>query len=164
MSYIALANITLGSDQQTVTFSNIPTSVGGVNLRDLVLVFNGALTGNDVFIMRYNGDTGANYAYIEARGQSGNTVVSESVSGRTFNYLGFLSAGRNTSITQIMDYSATDKHKSALSRYGNSNADQVGMVALRWGNTAAITSISIRPEQSTLISSGATLALYGIAG
>ena len=163
-AYIPLATITLGSNQQTVTFSNIPTSVNGVNLRDLVLVFNGALTGNDTFRMRLNGDTGANYDNVEARAQSGNTTVAEGLTGRTSFYLGFLSSGRNDVVTQIFDFSATNKHKAALTRYGNAGADYVGMVATGWVNTAAVNSVLVRPDQSTSIAAGGTISLYGIAG
>jgi len=63
-------------------------------------------------------------------------------------------------VSQINDASATDKHKSVISR--NSNATgTVNMSAVRWANTAAVTSITI--SCSSNIAAGSTLALFGVA-
>jgi len=61
---------------------------------------------------------------------------------------------------QIMDYSATDKHKSGLIRF-TSTPDQPVTVAqaFRWASTSAITTITLADATFT---SGSTFALYGI--
>jgi hypothetical protein len=65
-------------------------------------------------------------------------------------------------IMQIMDYSATDKHKSVLCRFKRGGGyDSVWMLAGRWANTNAITSISFGPASGTL-DAGLTASLYGI--
>ena len=61
----------------------------------------------------------------------------------------------------FFDYSATDKHKSALSRLSDAGAS-VSMSANRWASTAAITSITMTASTGTF-SAGATFHLYGIA-
>jgi hypothetical protein len=59
-----------------------------------------------------------------------------------------------------MDYSATDKHKTYLSR--SNNADN-GTTALtgRWANTSAITTVAIS-SQTGSIRTGTSISLYGI--
>jgi hypothetical protein len=67
---------------------------------------------------------------------------------------------QTNNIIQIMDYSATDKHKTILSRY-NSPSASLQMAAERWANTSAITSIYCGMKTGTM-SSGTTLSLYGV--
>jgi hypothetical protein len=59
-----------------------------------------------------------------------------------------------------MDYSATDKHKTVLTR-NNITDNNVTAIASRWANTAAITSVTVLSPSST-ITSGSTISLYAI--
>jgi hypothetical protein len=76
----------------------------------------------------------------------------------------FLIGITNTTFTsqyiQVMDYSATDKHKTVLARNA-STVNSVNAHAARWANTGAITSIVVLTESSTF-ASGSTFSLYGI--
>jgi hypothetical protein len=60
-----------------------------------------------------------------------------------------------------MDYSATDKHKTVLSRYGNSSTE-VDMAASRWADTSAINSIQILLADAETYSAGSNFSLYGV--
>jgi hypothetical protein len=66
---------------------------------------------------------------------------------------------------QIMDYSATDKHKNVLIRerfYGATSADvRTAALMARWANTGAISTISIFLNSGN-IAAGARFDLYGI--
>jgi hypothetical protein len=64
-------------------------------------------------------------------------------------------------VTQFFDYSATDKHKSALIRFG-SGATLVGAYATRWADNSAVTSIELIGNTGNFLA-GSTLSLYGIA-
>jgi len=64
-------------------------------------------------------------------------------------------------ILQFFDYSATNKHKSVLSRSDTATYG-TGATANRWGSTAAISSILLYPNMN-LFESGSTFHLYGIA-
>ena len=67
-------------------------------------------------------------------------------------------------ITEFMDYSATDKHKTILmtnSSQATTASPMVGKIAARWANTAAINTILIYPV-STTMAAGSSFALYGI--
>jgi len=165
-TYTALANITLGSAASTITFSSIPATY-----RDLVLVMAERNTTDDVgFVMRFNGDSGSNYNYVLARGGDIGGVVSNQASSQTQMFVGGWSFGNGTSFPapitiDIMDYSATDKHKTVLDRFQtrrNDGSGETGMMAGRWASTSAITTILLYPT-SSIFAANTTVALYGIA-
>ena len=160
-TYTPLATVTLGSSASSVTFSSIPTDG---TYRDLVLVTKGG-GGANVFVS-INGDTtNSNYSAVQMSG-TGSVAVGalptpDTAQARFLNYYGFMTADLNTVIiTQFMDYSATDKHKTYLSRSNNA-ANGVAALAGRRANTEAITSIAIISDGSFL--TGSTFNLFGIA-
>jgi len=155
-TYTPLATVTLGSSASSVTFSNIPATY-----RDLIVV--GEFVPSGAFAdmgLRFNSDGGTNYSFVEAAG-NGSAAQSNSGSRAQAVMLYTLGTNRWSFIAQIMDYSATDKHKTVLSR-ANSAAVVTIMTANRWANTAAITSVTVRPDASTF-ASGSTFNLFGIS-
>jgi hypothetical protein len=68
---------------------------------------------------------------------------------------------RSNQIAQIMDYSATDKHKSILART-NDATQLVQMIAGRWANTAGVTTIQVYGSGANM-RAGSNISLYGIA-
>jgi len=159
---VALANITLASSASTVTFSSIPATY-----RDLRLVINYTLSANptarDSFIA-FNGDTGANYSYVYMYGSGSSTGSSSVGSDNNIQWPLDASGSRITTIQMnIMDYSATDKHKTVIMR-----ADDAGYMTLaeagRWASTSAITSMMITSGDSGSrpFIAGSTFSLYGI--
>jgi hypothetical protein len=151
-TYTPLANVTLGATAATVTFGSIPAT-----MRDLVVIVNGTTSSNVFTGLRFNSDSGSNYTFVRMfTGPTSNTDT------RTY---GLLTSGNPTltlnAIAQIMDYSATDKHKTVLVR-SNIPADTVAAHAVRWANTAAITTVGVAAISGTW-SAGTTFALYGIA-
>jgi hypothetical protein len=155
-TYTPLANVTLGSSAASVTFSSIPATY-----RDLIVVVNGG--GGDNVFLAINGDTtDANYSAVQMSG-SGSVADGGAVPSfynRILNNWGFMTNNLNTNyIVQFMDYSATDKHKTYLSRSNNA-ANGMTALAGRRANTAAITSVGILSSASFL--TGSTFALYGV--
>lgn len=153
-TYTPLATVTLGSSASSVSFSNIPATP----YRDLVLVADGTSSTSDFCFLRFNGDT-SNYTRVGMLGVGASVI---SFADSDASAIGFQSTGRSNNIVQIMDYSATDKHKTYLSR-NNVNAAQVQANAHRYASTSAITSLAIVPATGT-ISTGTTFSLYGIVG
>ena len=147
-TYTALANITLGSSASSVTFSSIPATY-----RDLILTLNGVGTGAAPLRLRYNADSGSNYTYVGT-----SNVYSEA--GTTTSACQFFDIDTNRYFyqCQIMDYSATDKQKTTITR----GRREPHMEANRWANTAAITSISVSTP-SNAMAAGFTITLFGIA-
>ena len=147
---------TLSSSASSVTFSAIPQGY-----RDLVLIVDLDGIAMDALGIRFNGDTGSNYTDVKMRG-NGSTTQSAT---QTDSYIeiGINTAGESGKrlyVTNIMDYSATDKHKSVLSR-GNSSGNVVALAG-RWANTSAITSLSVIEAFSAGFTAGDTFYLWGL--
>jgi len=154
-TYVALATTTLSATASSVTFSSIPASY-----RDLVLVAQVPNhSGVAQVYLRYNGDSGANYTNVYMRG-IGSAAQSGSDS-LTINYLFNYAPVNAVAVTQIMDYSATDKHKTLLTRTNMPSSATVAY-ASRWADTSAINSIEVFTNAGTL-NAGSVLSLYGIA-
>ena len=157
-TYTPLANITLGSAQASISFSGISQSY-----RDLVLVFNPIVStaGNGVF-MTFNSDSAGNYANLIMRG-NGSATSAWSYTAQPAIFVTFGSVDNTGTVTlaNIQDYSASDKHKTALVRHNAVTAVTEAIVG-RWGNTAAITTITLTGNGVNL-SAGTSVALYGIA-
>ena len=150
-TYDLLDSTTLGTAAASVTFSSIDQSYG-----DLILVFRGSAASDDYLGLQFNSDTTSSYSVVRAY----NTL-----SG-TFNAIyGLIGSGDgsidNLQIVQIMDYSATDKHKTFLSR--SNNTGYVAMHAGRWANTSAITSVKIMTGLGANYVAGSTFQLFGVA-
>ena len=153
-TYIALANLTLTGNDAEIVFSSIPATY-----RDLVVIaYNKNATGIAGCRMRLNGDTGNNYSYVSMDGSdagatSGGQADSSLNIAVSTNEFG-------TALFHIMDYSATDKHKTVLGR-GNAGGIYTRAGAGRWANTAAVTSVTITTNAYDFVS-GSTFSLYGI--
>jgi hypothetical protein len=154
-TYTPLATVTLGSSASSVTFSSIPATY-----RDLIVVIDAkTTTGTFAFGGRFNGDTGSNYSRVRMGG-NGSTAYS---SADTFSYFRLTSSDtpdNGMRIAQIMDYSATDKHKTVLVR-DNVAGNNVAAIANRWANTAAVTSLAAICDGGTF-ATGSTFSLYGV--
>jgi hypothetical protein len=151
--YIPLATVTLSSTTQSVTFSNIPATY-----RDLIFIYNGTVSSGAFARIRFNSDGGFNYSNVQLYGSG--SAVSSSLPGNGDNIeFAEFQATHNSAIVQIMDYSATDKHKTVLGRSDNAISN-VQLKAGRWANTAAITTIQVLASNML---SGTTLSLYGIS-
>lgn len=154
---IALATTTLGASASSVTFSSIPAVY-----KDLILFADYQMSSTGPPIVRFNGDSGSNYSRVY---MSGNGGVQNSTGGAGTSYeIGYFAGGdRVRTITQIMDYSATDKYKTILDRVSNTGTYKtVAGIAARWGSTSAITSIYY--GAGTNFAAGSTFSLFGIKG
>lgn len=153
-TYTPLAEITLTGTDAEVNF----TSISGI-YRDLILIWNGQSTGS--VGVRVNGDTAQNYpvVYTQDAGSgalTNQTALLTSVSGWSSNTDSMFKM-------DFMDYSATDKHKSVLTRSGvNTGSLQVHMMASRWASTSAITSLRVFTYSGSM-NAGTTISLYGVA-
>jgi hypothetical protein len=150
-TYTPLATVTLGSSAASVTFSSIPATY-----RDLILVAT-VEHATAVLNVTFNSDTGSNYSRVFAYG-TGASVASFSQTNTSF-VLSTGTADFLPQILEIMDYSATDKHKTALLKQNDYGTAAMG--AFRWANTAAITTMSCSAGAGTFVS-GSTFNLYGV--
>jgi hypothetical protein len=149
--------VTLGGTATSVTFSSIPATY-----RDLILVVSGLTTTTtvDALTIRFNSDTGSNYSNVTMTGD-GSSAASAS-STNTAALAGVIGNGATSvNVISVMDYSATDKHKTVIGR-GNVPNWGTRAAASRWANTAAITSALVRTNSDLTFTAGSTFSLYGV--
>jgi hypothetical protein len=149
-STTALATITLQSASSSVTFSGIPSTY-----RDLVLVVNAEVTGNGNFTLKLNNDSG-NSSSVQMYGD-GSSAVSFTETNPVWAL--WISGQQHLGIFQIMDYSATDKHKTTLGRVNRSNGIALAG-ASRWASNTAVSSLVVTLSANSF-SIGSTFSLYG---
>lgn len=160
-TYLPIANITLGSAATSVSFSNITQ-----HYRDLVLVtslrYPTSATQNAR--MTFNNDSSNSYKLVYIDAYSTNSTLTGIDDGTNFS-LHFASTNLSTnphlSVTNFMDYSATDKHKHGLIRYGAASSG-TGMYGMRYESNSPITSMQIYATNSIAWQAGSTFALYGV--
>lgn len=151
-THVLLNQIELSSTTSSVTFSNIPSTYG-----DLVLVYGGNTTSSGAYDIRLklNGDT-SNYSAVVMYGTgSANGSFTQSSS----NLVNLGSDARSTVVVQVMDYMATDKHKTSLIRADSSGTTSA--VAQRWAITTAVSSLSFEIGAGVFVI-GSTFSLYGV--
>jgi hypothetical protein len=151
-TYTSLATVTLTSSASSVSFSSIPATY-----RDLILVADVLGTGTSSASFILNTDLPAasyNRVIMIGNGSSASTFA-----GNDNNVFGFNTSGRTFATFQIQDSSATDKHKTTLYRITDPDAETVAG-AIRWSNTAAVT--SVRLSTAGNFASGSNFNLYGV--
>ena len=159
--YTVIDSQVLSTSAASVTFSSIP---GGY--KDLVLVLGtGGVAGSSARL-RFNSDTGANYSWVRMEG-NGSSAASASGTGSFLPLSGniYTDTGLTYNVqVSLLDFAATDKHKSVLHRVNQTTEPTYGGVgtaahASRWANTAAITNIEV---YGTTFAIGSTFFLYQI--
>jgi len=152
-TYTPLATTVLSGGETSVTFASIPSGY-----RDLILQGVTKAGAEIALFIAFNSDTtAANYSYVYMLGNGSSTSSAASGANR-------LVSSTTTSASslriQIMDYSATDKQKTYLSRADVSAAFTYALTG-RWANTNAITSVAISVASNSF-SADTTLSLFGI--
>jgi hypothetical protein len=158
---VQLATITLTSAQSSVVFSNIPTN----GFKDLHLVCKlGVSSANGGGFIFNNDTTSGNYSWVQMLGSGSSTL---SNSGALANNSMAISPNYNlpTSLSlnftmDIMDYSATDRHKTMIWRADDAAQNTLAIVG-RWASTNAITKIDLSANVTTWLA-GSTFSLYGV--
>lgn len=155
VTYTPIATITTTSSNASVSFANIPSTY-----RDLILVYNGtnsSSTGG--MLVRINADSGNNYNDLFLS-HNGDTPAAGIQTNTNNANIFFGTTARTLGISQFIDYSATNKHKTILTR-DTAGGTNVRATVTRWANTAAITQIQILRSDAT-ISVGSTFKLFGV--
>jgi hypothetical protein len=152
-TYTRIASTTLASASGAVTFSSIPATY-----RDLIV---------SVVILGLTTSPTTRDSYLTLNGTGGSSVfmygAGSGVSGTRSEIHIPYGPYQNHTTVEIMDYSATDKHKTIIKRNGSaSNVDWA--IASRWPDTAAVNSITFNaPDSGTrTFIAGSVFTLYGI--
>lgn len=156
-----------------VTFNDIPQTYKHLQLR--IMARSTIADTNDFVIIKFNGDSGANYTYHYLRGD-GTSASAQGSGYGTSDYLrsaGFISGANATSqvfgasVVDILDYANTSKLKTIRTLTGkdansNNSDGRIYLWSLLWGSTDAITSINLTTQAN--IAQYSRFSLYGIKG
>jgi hypothetical protein len=169
-SFESIATFTGSSGaSNTVTFSSIPSGYKSLQIRWQYLdSVNSAALVN----LRFNGDTGTNYARHRLMGYN-SSVFTSATAGTTAIYISSNNSTISTNTTfpgvgivDIIDYSSTTKNKTVRGIYGldgnnAANYDEITLLSGLWMSTSAINSITIFTG-GTKFNTGSSIALYGV--
>ena len=159
----AIQTITTSGAATNVSFTSIPGTY-----KNLRIVYQAALTGTtwDEFLLRFNGNTGANYDRQILQGR-GTTVTASDTFGSTSIRIGNMNEINGTSgqIT-IANYKDTTFDKQAVSyffgKHGTSTTNVfVGLFAGTLRSTSAVTQIDLFNLGSQAFVNGSSFTLYG---
>ena len=162
-TYDVIGSTTLGSNQTTITFNNIPGTY-----TDLKLIFNGNCSvASRYFVLQFNADTGTNYQMLYMTGSGGTASAGLRTSDTALYTNNF--SGSSTTIPQlitvdILSY-ASSNFKTTFSLVSN-NQNASGTVDTSvggWRSTNAITRIDLTYfVAGGDIVAGSTATLFGI--
>ena len=151
----------------SVTFSSIPQTFKHLQIRTSTVA-----TTNGYIESRLNADSGSNYAWHILTGQGSAAGFGASTPQAKFRVTGYNlqmdATNPYVSITDILDYTNTNKHTTirTLSGKDSNGAGEMNLVSGLWLNSAAVTSIELflSPVVSNTFLTGSHIALYGIKG
>jgi hypothetical protein len=173
-SYESIATTTVGGGgSATITFSSIPATYTHLQLRYICQDNRG--TYNDSLMnIRFNSDTGNNYAWHYVRGNGSATESSGTTSTAQIQVTTTASSATSkfvAGVLDVLDYRNTNKYKTARLLTGfdtnNTGTGSVGLIYLNsglWQNTNAITTITFASALGTQFNQYSSFALYGIKG
>lgn len=163
---IPLASVTLSAATASITFSGISQSY-----TDLLLVAMWRKSGNgsqDKIDCRVNGDSGTNYSDTYLYG-GGSSAASGRETGKTMFMAGYAASSDASSgafgmtTMNFQSYSNTTTYKTIINNSFTSAPSGVVIPCVGlWRSTAAITSITLYPDDNSNWISGCTFNLYGI--
>ncbi len=173
-SFDLLETQVLGSGQASVTFSSLSTYSTYQHLQLRITTrTNRSGADSDPVVMRFNSDSGANYATHGLIGYNfGATTAVSSNNGTSTNHL-FLTEAMpvNSStansfgamVVDILDPYETTKNKTVRTLAGMKDAwSSVEIRSGVWLNTAALTSLTILPLLGSQLVANSRFSLYGL--
>jgi len=169
--YELISSSILGSSQSSIVFdvSSFASTYKHLQIR---YVARSTRAGNtlDGLAVRFNADTGTNYAGHFLRG-NGSAVSSGAETSISKPQIGIIPAASSTAnvfgsgVADFLDPFSTTKNKTFRSLYGMTSQNFVALNSGLWLNTNAITSITIfQTEGSNNLLTGSRFSLYGIKG
>jgi hypothetical protein len=154
-----------GVGTNTVIFSSIPSTYKHLQIRTNIF----QATGADIFL-KINSTQGLGVHYIVGNGTSataGYDSLPSGSNGQYFGNVGASSTGAQVGITDIFDYTNTNKYKVArtlggLDTNSGTTTNRVWLYSFLFDTTAAVSSITFYSANS--FATGSSFALYGIKG
>ena len=170
-SFESIQTVTVGSGgSSSISFTSIPATYTHLQIRGIGRTDRSE--GNqDALKIRYNSDTGNNYAihYLLGNGSSVSAGASTGISGVFADGITNTNSAANcfgAFVIDILDYANTNKYKTnrALSGREDNTVGAGWFESGLWVNTNAISSITIIPNSGPNFLQYSQFALYGIKG
>lgn len=157
--HVLIAESTVGAGgAASVTFSNIPADYQHLQIR--------GISAGDTGYIRFNSDSGSNYArhFLMGDGTSATSGNSTSQTSMAIWPGGTTSPIFSAAILDVLDYASTAKNKTVRILRGtdaNGSGSVLLMSGLWMNNTTAVSSIVISATTTTF-SQNSTFQLYGV--
>ena len=172
-SYESISTVTVGGGGlASISFSTIPSTYKHLQVRYLSRSTRSG-SSTDSMSIRFNGDTGSNYArhYLYGDGSSSYAGASTTQTSSNIGTQSAASASANifgVGVIDILDYTSTNKNKTIRSLSGvdfNGSGEVQLTSGLYFATPAAITSITLLAQTgSANFAQYSSFALYGIKG
>jgi len=169
-TYELIESAILTSNESSVTFSNLGTYSSTYKHLQIRLAARASRSEqNDGVLVRFNADTGNNYAnhYLEGTGSS--VFSGASTSRSNINAMAITAANATSNaygggVMDILDPYSTTKNTTIRALSGvASNYNLITLNSGFWNNTASITSITLLPFTANFVS-GSRFSIYGVRG
>lgn len=158
----SIATISLSTTSATASFTSIPSTYRHLQIRQYAFT----ATNSPNTLIRFNSDTGNNYANHQLYGFGSGSVLASG--NQDIDYILGVAFGNNSTsphvgIIDILDYKDTNKHKTVriLTGFDTNGGGYAIMRYGVWMNTNAISSIQL-PISSGSYTAYSHFALYGI--
>jgi hypothetical protein len=158
-TYTPIANITLSSNVSTISFTGITQAYRDLILTSSIKVGTGGTDVGFTFNSSSQSNSEHSRVYVASSGSSPFTGSNYNMSMSLYSYPDNVT--QTDDVVHIMDYTATDKHKTWICHSSLPN-NAIVKYAGRWASNSAITSLYIQNTGGTTFTAGSTFALYGI--
>lgn len=160
-TYESIATTTLGSAQNSVSFTSISSS-----FTDLVIIlWTGSASATQDLFLQFNADTATNYSSTWLRGD-GTAAASSRGSSATSMRLTDKGSPTTTSAMMVrinvMNYANATTNKTVIARADNAASGLDATVGLWRKTPEAINRVDLFLGGSATFASGSTFTLYGI--
>ena len=169
-SYESIATVTVGSGgSSTISFTSIPSTYKHLQIR--AIGRSAAAVDYNVDI-KFNSDTGANYAFHRLFG-TGAAVAASGAGSLSYATIGtFLPLSTETAnsfgvaVIDVLDYADVNKFKTVRSLNGRdvNGGGTLGLWSCLWRSTSAVTRIDFAGSSGNNFAQYTQFALYGIKG
>jgi hypothetical protein len=167
-SYDLLETTVLSSSASSVTFSSLGSysAYKHLQIRTANRTDRSGFASDDI-ALQMNADTGANYRNHGLYGD-GSSVASFDAAASEIR-IGLTSGVTETAnifgafVIDILDFASSSKNTTIRALSGKEGSgDYIALTSGLWINTAAVTSILIKPRNATNFIAGSRFSLYGV--
>ena len=167
-SYESIATVSGDGSSTSIAFNSISGTYKHLQIRYIGRFASGGGTTSTTANLRFNSDSGSNYAnhYLRGTGSAADAGAATS-SAQNFALIAQSGAPSNVftaGIIDLLDYQNSNKYKTVRAIYGyeDNSSGELQFRSGLWMNTAAITSITI--SSTNPFATNSKFALYGIKG